>query len=160
MFRSTSKNLKKFKKRLHLNPSPSTKRRSLSHDFLVLLFIRQFCYFLLFPYLPDVNSVLAGLCQYHNQTFPANQSFIKSNCKERCQCYQINGTAVTKCKPLCPIQEDPKCHTNSERIKEFQISLNDTNCTCKKKGCVSGMQILHYLFLSQTRFTYADKLMK
>ena len=161
MFRSTSENLKKFQKRLHLKPSPSTKRRSLSHDFLVLLFIRQFCYFLLlFPYLPDVSSVLAWLCQNHNQTFPANQPFIKSNCKERCQCYQINGTAFTKCKPLCPIQEDPKCHTNSERIKEFQISLNDTNCTCKKKGCVSGMQTLHYLFLSQTRFTYADKLMK
>ena len=74
-----------------------------------------------------------------NQTFSATHSVITSNCKERCQCHHINGTAVTKCKPLCPIQEYPKCHPHSERIKEFEISLNDTNCTCKEKRCASGI---------------------
>ena len=87
-----------------------------------------------------LNSVLARLCQYGNQTFSANQSVITPNCTERCQCHQINGT---ECKPLCPIQEDPNCHPHSERIKEFVRSLNHTNCTCTEKRCVSGINVFH-----------------
>ena len=88
-----------------------------------------------------VNSVLARLCQYGNQTFSANQSIITPNCTERCQCHQISGT---ECKPLCLFQEDPKCHPHSERIKEFERSLNNTNCICTEKRCVSGINTLHY----------------
>ena len=83
-----------------------------------------------------VNYVLARLCQYDNQTFFAHQSIITSNCTERCRCHHINGT---ECKPLCLVQEDPKCHPHFERIKEFKLSLNDTNCTCTEKRCVSGI---------------------
>ena len=120
MFRSTSKNFKKFQKRLHLNPSPSTKRRSLSHNFLVLLFIRQFCYFLLSPYLPHVNSVLAGLCQYHNQIFSANQSFIKSNCKEISQCYQIKVQQLQNINPCAQFKKIPNITQILRESKNFR----------------------------------------
>ena len=43
---------------------------------------------------------------------------------------------------MCPIQEIPKCHVNSERIKELERSLNDTNCTSTKKGCISDKKTL------------------
>ena len=102
---------------------------------------KKFLLFFFFnlAYLVEIfNSVIAGKCQYHNQTFSVNQSLVTSNCMERCQCQHVNGTAVAKCKPLCPIQEDPDCHQHSEIIKEFKIPLKDTNCTCTKKRCVSG----------------------
>ena len=113
-----------------------------------------------FPGLPHFdNSILAGLCQYDNQTFSANQSIITSNCSERCQCHHINGTAITTCKPLCPIEEDPKCHPHSERLAEFETSLNDTNCTCTKKKCVSGIKICNILFLSLSYLISVNNLM-
>ena len=105
------------------------------------------------------NSVLSGLCQYDNQAFSANQSIITSNCRERCQCHHINGTAITTCKPLCPIEEDPKCHPHSERLIQFERSLNDTNCTCTKKRCVPGIKICNIPFLSLNYFISANNLM-
>ena len=142
-FRSIWKDTKNFPKRLHWN--------RVDHWHVILWFcyssFKSVFFFLSFAYLPDiVNYVLVGLCQYHNQTFSANHSVITPNCKERCQCHHINGTAVTKCKSLCPIQEYLKCHPHSERIKELEIYLNDTNCTCKEKRCVSGKKTLQYYF--------------
>ena len=96
-----------------------------------------------------VNSVLAGLCHYDNQTFSANQSITTSNCRERCQCHHINGTAITKCKPLCLIEDDPKCHPHSERLTEIQRSVDDTNCTCTKKRCLSGKELRYIRFRYQ-----------
>ena len=93
-----------------------------------------------------VSSLLDSLCQYENQTFSTNQCIITSNCRESCQCYHINDRAFMKCKPLCPIEEDPKCHRHSERLTEFERSLNDTNCTCIKKRCVSGIKFHNILF--------------
>ena len=110
-------------------------------------------------YLAFVNTFLATLCQYGSQTFSANQSVITSNCTERCQCHYVNGTAVTKCKRLCPIQDDPKCHSQPERIKEFQISLNDTNCTCTERRCISGINTaLLFLLLKCSTSTETDEL--
>ena len=117
----------------------------MSHDSLHFLFIKNVPFFLLlqFAYLAEIfNFVIAGKCQYHNQTFSVNQSLITSNCKEICQCHHVNGTAVAKCKPLCPIQEDPDCHQHSDSMKEFKIHLKDTNCRCTEKRCVSGMKAL------------------
>ena len=117
----------------------------MSHDSLHLLFIKKVPFVLLlqFAYLANIfNSVIAGKCQYHNQTFSVNQSLITSNCKEICKCHHVNGTAVGKCKHSCPIQEDPDCHQHSESMKEFKIPLKDTNCTCTEKRCVSGMKAL------------------
>ena len=116
-------------------------------DSSVKISFKSFGFLLRFPGLLSFNnSVLAGLCQYDNQTFSANQSIITSNCRERCQCHHINGAAVTICKPLCSVEEHPKCHPHSERLAEFQRSLNDTKCTCTKKRCVSGIKISNILF--------------
>lgn len=52
---------------------------------------------------------------------------------ERCQCHHVNGAAITTYKFLCPIEENPKCHQYSERIKEFKRPLNYTNCTCTQR---------------------------
>ena len=145
-FRSIWKDTKNFPKRLHWNQA--TKKLITGTWFFgsIIHHLIPF-FFLSFAYLPDiVNHVLVGLCQYHNQTFSANHSVITPNCKERCQCHHINGTAVTKCKSLCPIQEYLKCHPHSERIKELEIYLNDANCTCKEKRCVSGKKTLQYYF--------------
>ena len=110
-------------------------------------FIRSFGFVLWFCDLAYfVSSLLDSLCQYENQTFSTNQSIITSNCRESCQCYHINDRAFMKCKPLCPIEEDPKCHRHSERLTEFGRSLNDTNCTCIKKRCVSGIKFHSILF--------------
>ena len=103
------------------------------HEMVLFCFrYPSLCYF--------ANSVLAGLCQYHNQTLSANQSIITYYCGERCQCHHINGTLITKCKPLCQIVTDPKCHPYSERLAEFQRSGNDTICTCTKKRCLAGIE--------------------
>ena len=97
--------------------------------------------------LPYFDSpLLAGFCQYDNQKFYANQSIITSNCRERFQCHHINGTAVTKCKPLCPVKEYPKCHPYNERLTEFERPVNDTNCACTEKRCVSGIRLYEILF--------------
>ena len=62
------------------------------------------------------NPLLAGLCQYDNETFSANQSIITSDCRKSCQCHHINSRAITKCKPLCAIEDDPKCHPHSAKL--------------------------------------------
>ena len=116
-------------------------------DSLVKICIKEFGFGLSFPGLANiVNSVWAGLCEYDNQTFSANQSFITSNCRKSCQCQHINGTVITKCKPLCPIDKDPKCHPHSYRLTEYERFLNDTNCTCTKKRCVSGTKQYNIIF--------------
>ena len=110
----------------------------LPNDPLAILFIIWFGFAFSSGFLSYIlNFALARLCQYNNQTFFANQSIITSNCTERCQCHHINGM---ECKTLCPFQEDPKCHPHFERVKEFERSLNDTNCTCKERRCVSGIK--------------------
>ena len=145
IFRSSFKNTSNFETRTNLSPSPFIKKWSLSHDPLVKTFIKQFRSIIqLLLYL--VNSVLAVLCQYDNQTFSINQSIVTSNCTERCQCHHINGTAIAKCKRLCPIEVDPECHPHTERIEEFERPLNDSNCTCTEKRCVSGIKTLRCYF--------------
>ena len=140
IFRYSSTNTKNSERRPHWNQFLFIEKYPLSHVSLVILFIKYFGFVLSFACLCYiVNSVLALLCQYNNQTFSANHSIITSNCTERCKCHHMNGT---ECKPLCPIQEDPKCDPHSERIKEFERTLNDTNCTCTEKRCVSGMKTL------------------
>ena len=76
---------------------------------------------------------MAGLCQYDNQTFCTNQFILTSNFRERFQCQHINGTEITKCETLCPIEEYPKCHPHPKRLTKFERSLNDTKCACTKK---------------------------
>ena len=112
-----------------------------------------YVFFFVLPYF--VNSFLGDNCVYDNQIFYANQSIITSNCAERRQCHHINGTKITKCKPLCPIEEDPKCHPYSEKIKEFKESQNDTNCTCTHKKCVSGINTSQYFSMSLKHFTFS-----
>ena len=53
-----------------------------------------------------------------------------------------NSAAIAKCKPLCPIEEHPKCHAHSERLAEFERSLNHKKCTCTKKSCVFSTKLL------------------
>ena len=88
-----------------------------------------------------LNLFLGGFCEYDNQTFYANQSIITFDCSKRCQCHHIDGKKIMTCKPLCRIEEDLKCHPLSERISEFKNNLNETNCTCTHKKCISGINI-------------------
>ena len=78
------------------------------------------------------------LCQYDNQTYGINQSIITKNCKEKCGCRISNGSAITTCEPLCQDVKHAKCDINSQIVEEHKAPLNDTNCTCTKKSCVSG----------------------
>ena len=133
------KNMKNFERRVQLESPLFPQNDSRCQDSFTKISIKSIGFVLSFPSLAYIaNSVLAGLCEYNNQTFSTNQSIITSKCREICQCHHINGRAITKCKPLCAIEEDPKCHPHSERLQRFQRSLNHTNCTCTKKRCVRG----------------------
>ena len=106
-------------------------------DFFVCLFLLFHSFHLLF-----VISFPVKPCRFDNQTFGINQSIITSNCQERCGCNFRNGVTITTCKPLCKREEDPKCDKHSQKIQEYQTSLNGSTCVCTGKKCAAGLMLL------------------
>ena len=104
-------------------------------------------FFIYFSYL----FYLVNLCQYGNQTYGINQSIITKNCEKKYRCNFSNGTTTSTCKPLCHVGKDPKCNQSSQRIKEYHASVNDSNCTCTRRICISGMiDITNSIHLNET----------
>ena len=63
------------------------------------------------------------------------------DCKERCVCNFINGTAVAKCSSLCTAPVDSLCKANTQQIEVYEQSLGETNCSCQGKRCIPGLKL-------------------
>ena len=63
------------------------------------------------------------------------------DCKERCVCNFINGTAVAKCSSLCTAPVDSLCKANTQQIEVYEQSLGGTNCSCQGKRCIPGLKL-------------------
>ena len=63
------------------------------------------------------------------------------DCKERCVCNFINGTAVAKCSSPSTAPVDSLCKANTQQIEVYEQSLGGTNCSCQGKRCIPGLKL-------------------
>ena len=85
--------------------------------------------------------ILLAECEYGNKTFGINHTYITLDCKEKCVCEVINGTALANCSSLCNIPVDPLCTGNTQQVVKFQQNLKGTNCSCPVKRCIKGLNL-------------------
>ena len=80
-------------------------------------------------------------CKDGNKTYHIGETYVTMDCKERCVCNFINGTAETKCSSLCTAPVDSLCKANTQQIEVYEQSLGGTNCSCQGKRCIPGLKL-------------------
>lgn len=99
----------------------------------------QFRFFFILPF--------AAKCEDGNKTYAINQTYLTSDCKQKCKCEFINGTAIPNCSSLCAPPGDSGCSQNTQQVEEYQQPLRGTNCSCPAKRCIAGLELFRNIQL-------------